>query len=119
MVALYEFSQDRFTAIVRKEDELRKTQERKGFTRIESAAGAILQGVESIKKLKAEAKKNIEAFRTLFPSIPDGYSEKTLFEAFSGKEDAIQTVFRKPIKADDASETLYRWLCDYNVRINK
>lgn len=119
MVALYEFCRDRFTAIAHREDELRRLQGTKGFTRIENAAGAILQGIESVKKLKAEAKKNIEAFRTLFPSIPDGYSEKILFEAFSGKEDAIQTVFRKPIKADDASEALYRWLCDYNVRVNK
>lgn len=121
MVALYDFCRDRKDVIVRRETEEQMQRQQRGFTKIDNAAAAIVKGVDTVRELKEKAKTQIKAFRTLFPSLPKGYTETVLFEAYGGKETAIRAIYGPELKmtTKQASEDLYRRLCDYNVKVNK
>lgn len=119
MVALHDFAIDRRT--VREKIEIEKAKEYTSccHTRIEAAAGAMIKGINSFKEQKAEAKRNIEVFRLIFPCIPEGYSYEELWKAWRGSKSAINKLFGGDVPPRKASNCIGKWLCDYNVRANK
>ena len=119
MVALHDFASDRRAALDKLEYEERQQDAEKGFNRIEVAASAIAKGIESVRSLKEKAKSNYEAFRELFPLLPNNYKPKDLFEAYGGKKEAIQAIYGDCSPSEtSAHEDIYRFLCDYNVKMN-
>ena len=90
------------------------------FGRIADAASAMIKGIDSIRELKEKAKTDYSAFRTLFPMLPDNYKPEDLFGAYGGKETAIRAIYGENTPPPGvASEYIYRFLCDYNVKMNR
>lgn len=118
MVALYEFSQERKRAITKKEEDDINAQSKKGFTRIEKKATEIVRGIESIKDLRKKAKTDIVAFRELFPYLPKEHTEKVIFEAYGGKEEAIREIYGED-HPSNVEKDIFSRLCDYNCKIKK
>ena len=116
MVALNKFAADRRTERSKLEIEKAKEYAKSCHTRIEAAASAVIAGINDFKKQKAEAKKNIIAFKTIFPAIPEGYSYETLWKAWRGSKSAIKEIFGGDVPPRKASNCIGKWLCDYNVR---
>lgn len=120
MVALHDFCIDRGDAYRKLELEKIRIASDRSYSRIENAAAAMINGVNSIRELKEKAKNDYSAFRTLFPVIPDNYKPEDLFRAYGGKETAIRTIYGENTPPPDvASEDIYRFLCDYNVKMNR
>ena len=67
MVALSDFCRDRRDEHVKLSNETAMKQSQKGFTRIEDAACAMIEGVKNIQELKKKAKNDFSAFTELFP----------------------------------------------------
>ena len=79
----------------------------------------MVKGIDEYSKLKEEAKNDYSAFRRLFPQLPNNYKPEDLFNAYSGKETAIRTLFRgKEVSAEEASDRICKYLIDYNVKFN-
>lgn len=120
MVALHDFCLDRGDAYRKLEQEKIRIAADRSYSRISDAAAAMVKGVDSIRKLKEKAKTDFAAFRTLFPLLPDNYKPEDLFNAYGGKEAAIKAIYGENTPPPDtASEAIYRFLCDYNVRMNR
>ena len=71
MVALSDFCRDRRDEHVKLSNETAMKQSQKGFTRIEDAACAMIEGVKNIQELKKKAKNDFSAFTELFPNVPN------------------------------------------------
>lgn len=71
MVALSDFCRDRRDEHVKLSNETAMKQSQKGFTRIEDAACAMIEGVKNIQELKEKAKNDFSAFTELFPNVPN------------------------------------------------
>ena len=119
MVALYDFIQDRQKSYIRLEQEQSRQRQGKGYTIIADFAKALVTGLEDFQRLREKAKNDFKAFRALFPNIPSNYKPEDLFCAYNGKEGAILTIFGKPVSAEYAREAISRYLCDFNVKMQK
>lgn len=120
MVALNDFASDRREAIVRMENDQAKEEAAKGYVRIDDAASAMVQGVQSVQKLAEKAKNDYKAFRTLFPLLPNNYKPEDLFGAYGGKETAIRAVYGNNAPPSEvASRDIYGYLCEYNCRMSR
>lgn len=120
MVALHDFCLDRGDAYRKLEQEKIRIAVDRSYSRIADAAAAMVKGVDSIRKLKEKARTDFAAFRTLFPLLPDNYKPEDLFNAYGGKEAAIKAIYGGNTPPPDiASEDIYRFLCDYNVKMNR
>ena len=115
MVALHDFTLDRNKAITKLESERLNAENLKGCSTIKGMGAAFVKGINSIEELRKKAKSDFKAFRTLFPNLPSNYKENDLFLAYGGKEAAIQAIFGEDIPASEASEAIFRYLCDYNI----
>lgn len=117
MVALHDFCEDRNMALIRLEKAKVNKATEKNFSTIDDAAAAMIKGIDEFSKLKEEAKNDYYAFRRLFPQLPNNYKPEDLFNAYSGKEIAIRTLFRgKEVSAEEASDRICKYLIDYNVK---
>ena len=120
MVALNDFASDRREAIVRMENDQAKEEAAKGYVRIDDAASAMVQGVQSVQKLAEKAKNDYKAFRTLFPLLPNNYKPEDLFGAYGGKETAIRAVYGNNAPPSEvASRDIYGYLCEYNCWMSR
>lgn len=115
MVALHDFTLDRNKAITKLESERLNAENLKGCSTVKGMGMAFVKGINSIEELRKKAKSDFKAFRTLFPKLPSNYKEDDLFLAYGGKETAIQAIFGKDMPAAEASEAIFRYLCDYNI----
>jgi hypothetical protein len=120
MVALHDFCIDRENTIIDTKLKEIREQKQKSYSRINDAACAMVSGVESIKKLKEEAKNDYNAFRRLFPLLPSNYKPEELWMAYGGNEDAIQAIYGENSPSPDvASDDIGKFLCEYNINRNK
>ena len=120
MVALHDFCLDRGNAYRKLEQENIRIAADRNYSRIENAAAAMIKGIDSIRELKEKAKTDYSAFRTLFPMLPDNYKPEDLFGAYGEKETVIRTIYGENTPPPGvASEDIYRFLCDYNVKMNR
>lgn len=120
MVALHDFASDRRDAIVRMENERYKERAERGYSRIDDAASDMVAGVKGIRNLAEKAKADYSVFRRLFPNLPNNYKAFDLFMAYRGKETAIRAIYGNDSPPPDvASRDIYKFLCDYNCRMNR
>ena len=90
MVALSDFCRDRRDEHVKLSNETAMKQSQKGFTRIEDAACAMIEGVKNIQELKKKV-----------------------------NEDAIRAIYGDNAPPPNiASDDIGKFLCEYNIRIN-
>lgn len=120
MVALSDFCRDRRNEYIKLSNEKIIEQSQKSYTRIEDAAGAMIIGVKNIQTLKEKAKNDFSAFTELFPSVPSNYTAEVYWKAYRGDEDAIRAIYGDNAPPPNiASDDIGRFLCDYNIRINR
>lgn len=120
MVALSDFCRDRRDEHVKLSNETAMKQSQKGFTRIEDAACAMIEGVKNIQELKEKTKNDFSAFTELFPNVPNNHTAYTYWKAYGGNEDAIRAIYGDNAPPPNiASDDIGRFLCDYNIRINR
>ena len=94
-------------------------QSQKGFTRIEDAACAMIEGVKNIQELKKKAKNDFSAFTELFPNVPNNLTAYTYWKAYGGNEDTIRAIYGDNAPPPNiASDDIGKFLCEYNIRIN-
>ncbi len=120
MVALHNFCIERYNMIGKIESEKLIEHIQKSYARIDGAACAIVKGIDEIKKIKEKAKSDYSAFRQLFPYIPSNYNANDLWMAYGGNESAIRAIYKKDVpSADVASDDIGRFLCEYNIKLQK
>lgn len=119
MVALSDFCRDRRDEHVKLSNETAMKQSQKGFTRIEDAACAMIEGVKNIQELKKKAKNDFSAFTELFPNVPNNHTAYTYWKAYGGNENAIRAIYGDNAPPPNiASDDIGKFLCEYNIRIN-
>ena len=81
---------------------------------------AMIEGVKNIQELKEKAKNDFSAFTELFPNVPNNHTAYTYWKAYGGNEDAIRAIYGDNAPPPNiASDDIGRFLCDYNIRINR
>lgn len=120
MVALSNFCWDRRAEHVKMVNEEFIKQSKKSYTRLESAAGAMVEGVKKIQSLKEKAKTDYNAFRELFPQLPGNYRSEDLWKAYGGNENAIRAIYGDEYPSSSiASDDIGKYLCEYNIKLNR
>lgn len=117
MVALAAFGRDRRREIERQESEkISKEIEEKGYSRTEPLLVDIFKGIDHVNHVRENALKDYQAFRKLFPYMPDEYEPKVLWKAWRGDIDALHSIYGKQLPPDSVSHRdIGKYLCKYNI----
>lgn len=115
MVCLQDFMRQRSSVISIRERNERQAMIDAGYPTIESAAQAIVKGIEDMKILKEKAKSDFKAFRELFPSLPNTFHAETIWSAYKGNEIALRQCVADYTDTESAQARLFDFLCNYNI----
>lgn len=115
MVCLQDFMRQRSSVISIRERNERQAMIDAGYPTIESAAQAIVKGIEDMKILKEKAKSDFKAFRELFPGLPNTFHAETIWSAYKGNEIALRQCVADYTDTESAQARLFDFLCDYNI----
>lgn len=103
LVALSDFCTERRNVIERKENEVLKSEQDKGYNTIKSFGMGIVRGLDEYHKMEHDARLDINAFIELFPLLPPQFTKEEWWKAY--KDDCYYDCV--PVG---------KYLCDYNAK---
>lgn len=116
MVALADFCRDRRREIEKQENEKVTKQINNGYSHNKNLLVGIYKGLDRIRLVRENALKDFQAFRRLFPYLPDKYDPEVLWRAWRGDGDALRSIYGEHLPPSEVShKDIGEYLCEYNV----